>query len=377
MGERGASRVRKKVGGDTQNAIDDMNERAGEAQQNMRDYKKKDSAKENATAQSKQGDLANDIGLPDENGQRIKKSPVIDAPKDPSMEVTYNGKKTTIGDIKKQDIESGGMKLVPGKDNQMTVVRPDYSTYVQTLNIPGKRTNRQALAGFAETSGLRIVVKNESGEKIDSLPGRSDKKKEIEMIHMKDSEHPDGHYIMVWPGTMTPVPSLDKVGDYKEGCAPQLVYAEARAAGKTREEARALALDPEETRKFLWRVREVAKASPHLKERYYGRKKDKKDDKDEGKDDKKHDKKDDREDGKKDDDDENTDETKTDDKENETDKSEDGNDGLTMREWFEEKVKEKKEEAIEWTLNAAAKPSTWDILAEALLGEEVEEEGEE
>merc|ERR1712224_203005 len=371
MGERGASRVRKKVGGDTQNAIDDMNERAGEAQQNMRDYKKKDSAKENATAQSKQGDLANDIGLPDENGQRIKKSPVVDAPKDPSMEVTYNGKKTTIGDIKKQDIESGGMKLVPGKDNQMTVVRPDYSTYVQTLNIPGKRTNRQALAGFAETSGLRIVVKNESGEKIDSLPGRSDKKKKIEMIHMKDSEHPDGHYIMVWPGTMTPVPSLDKVGDYKEGCAPQLVYAEARAAGKSREEARKLALDPEETRKFLWRAREVAKASPHLKERYYGRKKDKKKDK-------KHDKKDDHEDGKKDD--ENTDETKTDDKGNETDKSEDGNDGLTMREWFEEKVKEKRNEAIEWTLNAAVNPSKWELAAEILLANEeggVEEEEEE
>merc|ERR1712048_646221 len=340
-----------------------------------------DPAKQKAAAQSKQ-DLANDIGLPDENGRRIKKSPVVDAPKDPSMEVTYNGKKTTIGDIKKQDIENSGMKLVPGKGNQMTVVRPDYSTYVQTLNIPGKRTNRQALAGFAETSGLQIVVKNESGEKIDSLPGRSDKNKEIEMIHMKDSEHPDGHYIMVWPGTMTPVPSLDKVGDYKQGCAPQLVYAEARAAGKTREEARALALDPEETRKFLSRASDVAKASPHLKERYYGRKKDKKDDKkgdkDEGKDGKKHDKKDDREDGKKDDDDENTDETKTDDKENETDKSEDGNDGLTMREWFEEKVKEKRDEAIEWTLKAAVNPSTWEIAAEILLAdEEGEEEKEE
>merc|ERR1711907_347955 len=176
----------------------------------------------------------------------------------------------------------------------------------------------------------------------------------------------------------TPVPSLDKVGDYKEGCAPQLVFAEARAAGKTREEALALALDPEETRKFLSRASEVAKASPHLKERYYGRKKDKKDDKrddeDEKKDGKKHDKKDDREDGKKDDDDENTDETKTDDKENETDKSEDGNDGLTMREWFEEKVKEKRDEAIEWTLNAAVDPSKWELAAEILL---VDEEGEE
>merc|ERR1712048_1364760 len=169
---------------------------------------------------------------------------------------------------------------------------------------------------------------------------------------------------------------------YKEGCAPQLVYAEARAAGKTREEARALALDPEETRKFLWRAREVAKASPHLKERYYGRKKDKKDDekhdKKDDKDEKKHGKKDDREDGKKDDDDENTDETKTDDKENETDKSEDGNDGLTMREWFEEKVKEKRDEAIEWTLNAAVDPSTWELAAEILLAdEEGEEEKEE
>ena len=94
--------------------------------------------------------------------------------------------------------------------------------------------------------------------------------------------------------------------------------------------------------------------------------------------DKKHGKKDDHEDGKKDDDDENTDETKTDDKENETDKSEDGNDGLTMREWFEEKVKEKRNEAIEWTLNAAVNPSKWELAAEILLaGEEVEEEEEE
>merc|ERR1719453_1798396 len=75
----------------------------------------------------------------------------------------------------------------------------------------------------------------------------------------------------------------------------------------------------------------------------------------------------DHEDGKKDDEDETTDGSKTDDKENATDKSEDGNDGLTMEEWFKEKVQEKKEAAIEWGLNAAATPSTWDILAEALL----------
>merc|ERR1712048_933868 len=102
--ERGASRVRKKVGGDAETAVDDMNARASEAQQNMRDYSSKDSVKEKPAPKPKQ-DLANDIGLPDKDGKRTHKSPVIDAPKDsPSLEVNYNGKKTTLGDIKNQDV---------------------------------------------------------------------------------------------------------------------------------------------------------------------------------------------------------------------------------------------------------------------------------
>merc|ERR1712048_164345 len=302
MIERGASRVRKKVGGDTENAVDDMNSRAADAQQEMRDYRKKDSTKEKASSQPKQ-DLANDIGLPDQNGKRDHKSPVIDAPKDsPSLEVNYNGKKTTLGDIKNQDVESGSVKLVPGKGNELTVVRQDYASYVKSSFTPGKRTNRHELAAFAETSGSSIDIKSSSGKKIESLPGRSDKNKAIEMIHVKDGEHPDGHYVMVWPDTMTPVPGLDKVGDFKAGAAQQMVYAEARLAGKTREEARDLASDPAKTQEFLDRAREVAASSPHLKERYHGRKKD---DKNDGK-------TDDLEDGKKDDEDKTTDESKTD-----------------------------------------------------------------
>ena len=398
--ERGASRVRRKVGGDTESAVADVNQRASEAQQNMRDYNNSNDSTQDQTTTQPTQDLANDIGLPDQNGNHNHRSPVTDAPTNsPSTEVTYNGTRTTLGDIEDQDVESGGMKLVPGKGNELTVVRPDYSTYVKSGFTPGKRNNRQELAAFAETSGLRIVVKNVSGQKIDSLPGRSDKKKKIEMLHVKDGEHPDGLYVMVRPGTMDPI-SLDISRDIKTGCGPQLVYAEARANGKTREEATALAKDPEETKKFLLRAKEVAGSSPHLKERYYGRKKEEEDDNEGGNkhkdedenehktddDEHKHDddenehKHNDDDEHKQDDDDENEHKTDEDENENEnaTDNSEDGNDGLTMREWFGEKVQERKEAAIQWALNAAVEPSTWDILAEALINdEEIEEEEEE
>merc|ERR1712224_830591 len=95
------------------------------------------------------------------------------------------------------------------------------------------------------------------------------------------------------------------------------------------------------------------------------------------KDDKNDGKTEDHDDGQKDDEDKTTDESKTDDKEPAIDKSGDGNDGLSMREWFDQKVKEKKEGMIEYALRAAAERSTWEILAEALLEEEEECEEEE
>lgn len=354
--DRGAARVKKKMGGDADSAVDDMNKRAQEAQQDMKDYQSKDKPKGDNASKPK-NDPAGDMGLPDKNGVRNHKSPVTDAPKDtPSLEVKYNGEKTTLGEVRNRDVENDGIKLVRGKDGDLHVVRKDYPSHVKGSFDAKKRTNRYELAAFAETSGLNITVKDFDGKVIEKLNSNSGGKTGCEMVRLKDR---GGRYVLVKAGTMTPVKGFEG----SVGCGPQMVYLEARAAGKTREEALALAKDPAKVEEYLARAKDVAAASPELKDMYDGndgKSKKKGDDEDDKKDDKTDDGKDENKDENKDD---------KDDQDTETPGSDEDDGGL------DEKKKKSKDALIDFFLESAKPGGTWNEIADKVLtGELVYEE---
>merc|ERR1712224_27439 len=109
----------------------------------------------------------------------------------------------------------------------------------------------------------------------------------IEVILVKESAHPDGHYVIVDEGTTNPKEGVPQMA---ASFAPQMVYLEARAAGKSHTLAMAAASDKVKVEAYLAKAEKFAQVTQELKDIYNGKKKkkeedEKKDDEDQNKDD--------------------------------------------------------------------------------------------
>ena len=210
-------------------------------------------------------------------------SPLEDLTDKPDTVVRYMNEKVKAGDIRDW-VGDSGLKALPAADGTLYLMRSDINNYANSLSV-NKRSNLADLHIYAAAAGVDIKLihqdsDNGNVEKLirsataDADPGGT--RPVVTLKLFTDSNHPDGHYVMMTKnpntGSLEPVEGLDSIGN---SCAPQqLVYFKALQSGETETRARELANKQENVDEFLSKARKLAKTDERVSAAYYDRKQD-------------------------------------------------------------------------------------------------------
>jgi hypothetical protein len=210
-------------------------------------------------------------------------SPIEDLTGKPNTVVRFMGKRVKVGEIRDW-VGDSGLKGLPAADGTIYLMRSDIDNYVNSLSV-NKRSNLADLHIYAAAAGVDIKLLHEDSfhrsvtKLIRSTTADADIAKTRPVITLKlvtDSNHPDGHYVMMKKnestGSLKPVEGLVTIGN---SCAPQqLVFFKALQSGETEIRAREIANKRENIDEFLRKSSKMAKTDKRVSSAYYDRKQD-------------------------------------------------------------------------------------------------------